>query len=105
MILGLALMKDIFIKIKKEFDHRNRLGIMSLLIVNDWVDYGTLKEMLGLTDGNLASHLKTLEKGDFIKIKKQFVAKKPKTSYAVTKQGRKAFNEHLDALEALIKRR
>ena len=98
-------MKDIFIKIKKEFDHRNRLGIMSILLVNDWVDYGVLKEMLGLTDGNLASHLKTLEKTNYIKIRKQFVGKKPRTSYAVTRQGRKAFNEHLDALEALIKRR
>lgn len=97
-------MKDIFIKIKKEFDHRARLGIMSILLVNDWVDYKTLKEMLGLTDGNLASHLKTLENKDYIEIRKQFVGRKPNTSYAVTEAGRKAFNEHLDALEELINR-
>ena len=98
-------MKEIFVKIKKEFDHRNRLGIMSILLVNDWVDYSTLKEMLGLSDGNLASHLKTLESKDYIQFKKQFKGRKPQTSYAVTELGRKAFNEHLDALEALINRR
>ena len=98
-------MKNIFTKIKKEFDHRVRLGVMSILMVNDWVEFKTLKEMLGLTDGNLASHLKTLESKNFIKVSKQFVGRKPQTTYAVTKEGRKAFNEHLDALEALIKNR
>jgi len=98
-------MKEIFVKIKKEFDHRNRLGIMSILMVNDWVDYSTIKEMLGLTDGNLASHIKTLEKAEFIEMKKEFVGRKPQTSYRATKAGKKAFNEHLDALEALIKRK
>ncbi|MEL6924548.1 MAG: transcriptional regulator, partial [Bacteroidota bacterium] len=95
-------MKEIFVKIKKEFDHRNRLGIMSILMVNDWVDYSSIKEMLGLTDGNLASHIKTLEKSEFIEMKKEFVGRKPQTSYRATTGGKKAFNEHLDALEALI---
>lgn len=98
-------MKKILTNIKKEFDNRTRLGVMSILLVNDWVDFKTLKEMLDLTDGNLASHLKTLESKDYIKIKKQFIGKKPNTTYAVTDLGRKAFNDHLDALEALIKNR
>ena len=98
-------MKEIFVKIKKEFDHRNRLGIMSILLVNDWMDYSSIKEMLGLTDGNLASHIKTLEKAEFIEMKKEFVGRKPQTSYRATKAGKKAFNEHLDALEALINRK
>ena len=96
-------MKNIFINIKKEFDNRVRLGVMSILVVNDWVEFKTLKEMLDLSDGNLASHIKTLEKHDYIKIQKQFVGKKPQTTYAVTDLGRKAFTDHLDALEALIK--
>jgi len=96
-------MKKIFTKIKKEFDNRVRLGIMSILVVNDWVEFKTLKEMLDLSDGRLASHIKTLEKHDYIKIKKQFVGKKPQTTYAVTDLGRKAFSEHLDALEELIR--
>ncbi|MEM9822995.1 MAG: transcriptional regulator [Bacteroidota bacterium] len=98
-------MKHILTNIKKEFDHRIRLGVMSILLVNDWVDFKTLKEMLDLTDGNLASHLKTLEAKAYIQVKKQFVGRKPNTTYAVTEEGRKAFNDHLDALEALIKQR
>ena len=96
-------MKNIFTKIKKEFDNRVRLGVMSILVVNDWVEFKTLKEMLDLSDGNLASHIKTLEKHEYIKVQKQFVGRKPQTTYAVTDLGRKAFTEHLDALEAIIK--
>lgn len=75
---------------------------MSVLIVNDWVDFNTLKETLNVTDGNLASHLNALEKIKYIDVKKSFIGKKPNTSYAVSKEGKKAFKEHLDALEALI---
>ena len=75
---------------------------MSLLMVNEWVEFKTMKEMLGVSDGNLASHIKTAK---YIRVKKQFVGKKPQTSYATTAAGKKAFNDHLDALEALLKRR
>jgi len=98
-------MKEIITKLNKKFDNKTRLGIMSLLMVNDWVQFKTFKEMLGLSDGNLASHIKTLEAEKYIQVKKQFVGKKPQTSYATTAAGKKAFNDHLDALEALLKRR
>ena len=98
-------MKEIITKLNKKFDNRTRLGIMSLLMVNEWVEFKTFKEMLGVSDGNLASHIKTLEAEKYIQVKKQFVGKKPQTSYAVTKIGKKAFNDHLDALEALLKNR
>jgi DNA-binding HxlR family transcriptional regulator len=75
---------------------------MSILVVNDFVDFGTLKDQLKITDGNLASHINALEKLKYIQIKKQYVGKKPNTSYAATKTGKKAFTEHLDALEKLI---
>jgi DNA-binding MarR family transcriptional regulator len=78
---------------------------MSILMVNDWVEFGTMKEMLDITDGNLASHISALEKMEYVEIKKQFIGKKPNTTYAVTKAGKKAFNEHLDALEQLLKKR
>ena len=90
-------------KLNKTFDNRTRLGIMSILMVNDWVEFKTLKELLELSDGNLASHIKALEKVAYIDVQKQFVGRKPQTTYRVTEQGRKAFNEHLDALEELIK--
>lgn len=98
-------MKDLIEDLNKAFESRIRLGIMSILIVNDWVDFATLKEMLDITDGNLASHIQALEKLEFIDVKKQFVGKKPNTSYAATKTGRKAFNEHLDGLEQILKNR
>lgn len=99
-------MKKILSTLKEtKLDNRIRLGIMSILVVNDWVEFKYLKEMLALTDGNLASHIKALEKELYIEIKKEFVGKKPQTTYRVTKKGRKAFEEHLSALEALIKRR
>jgi DNA-binding MarR family transcriptional regulator len=87
----------------KTFDNRARLGIMSILMVNDWVDFTTFKEMLDLSDGNLASHTNILEKEGYIEIRKQFVGKKPQTTYSVTILGRKAFSDHLTALENLIK--
>lgn len=95
-------MKNILKNINKTFDHRVRLGIMSALVVNDAVDFSTLKELLGVTDGNLASHLKSLEKETYITIEKQFIGRKPNTKYMVTKLGKQAFKKHINALEKLI---
>ena len=81
---------------------------MSALVVNDYMDFNALKDLLDplhITDGNLASHITALEKMEYIKVQKQFVGKKPNTSYAVTKAGKKAFGNHLDALENLLKKR
>ena len=77
---------------------------MSILMVHDAVDFGTLKQQLQITDGNMASHSSALEKLGYITIRKQFIGKKPNTTYAATMEGRKAFNEHLFALERLINR-
>lgn len=98
-------MKKIIHQLNKTFDNRVRLGIMSMLMVNEWVDFKTIKEMLELTDGRLASHIKALENQAYIEIKKEFVGRKPHTSYSATPAGKKAFNEHLDALEQLLKNR
>ncbi|WP_419868861.1 winged helix-turn-helix domain-containing protein [Chryseobacterium sp. CT-SW4] len=91
-------------QLNKEFESRVRLGIMSVLMVNDWVDFSEMKNLLEVTDGNLASHSSALEKSGFIEVKKEFVGKKPKTSYRVTQDGRTAFTEHLNALEKLLGR-
>ncbi|TAJ55867.1 MAG: transcriptional regulator [Chitinophagaceae bacterium] len=96
-------MKNYIEELNKAFESRMRLGIMSILMVNDFIDFGTLKEQLQITDGNLASHLSALEKLQYIEVRKQFIGKKPNTSYAVTEAGKKAFSEHLTALEKLIK--
>lgn len=90
-------------ELNKAFESRVRLGIMSILMVNDTVDFNTLKEQLQITDGNLASHLAALEKAGFILVSKQFIGKKPNTTYQATTEGRKAFSQHLDALEKFIR--
>jgi len=90
-------------KLNKDFESRVRLGIMSILMVNDWIDFTEMKTLLDITDGNLASHSSALEKSEYIEVKKEFVGKKPKTSYRVTNRGRAAFNEHLSSLEKLMK--
>jgi len=76
---------------------------MSVLAVNESVDFNALKEYLDVTDGNLASHLKALEKEKYIGVEKSFVGRKPNTRYYITTAGKEAFNNHLSALENLIK--
>ena len=88
--------------LNKAFDHRIRLGIMSILMVNEWATYNELKGYLEIPDGTLASHLKALEKAKYTTFKKEFIGRKPQTSYAATDAGRKAFQAHLDALEKLL---
>ena len=90
-------------KLNKDFESRVRLGIMSVLMVNDWVDFTEMKVLLDITDGNLASHSSALEKAGYIEVKKEFVGKKPRTSYQVTDLGRAAFKSHLSYLEKLMK--
>lgn len=95
-------MNNLLQGLNKAFESRVRLGIMSILMVNETVDFATIKEQLQLTDGNIASHITALEKLDYIQVTKQFIGKKPNTSYSATPAGKKAFSEHLDALEKLI---
>jgi DNA-binding HxlR family transcriptional regulator len=96
-------MKNIISNLNKAFENRVRLGIMSILMVSNDVDFNTIKETLNLTDGNLASHLKALENIKYIFMNKQFVGRKPRTSYSATESGKMAFKSHLNALEKLIR--
>jgi DNA-binding MarR family transcriptional regulator len=97
-------MKNYIENINKAFESRIRLGIMSVLMVNDSIDFATMKEMLDITDGNLASHITALEKLEFVEVRKQFVGKKPNTTYLATTAGKIAFAEHLNALESIIRK-
>lgn len=96
-------MKNPFDHLDKILEHRVRLQIMSVLITNNAFDFNTLKEMLSVTDGNLASHIKALEKEKYISVLKTFVDRKPNTKYKITDKGKSAFRKHLDALEAVLK--
>lgn len=96
-------MKSIISELNKAFESRVRLGIMSVLSVNELVSFNELKELLELTDGNLASHIKALEGFEYIASQKQFINKKPNTKYMITDLGRLKFQEHLNALEKLLR--
>ncbi len=96
-------MKNPIEQLQKVFDSRVRLGIMSALMVNEAVSFNELKELIQVTDGNLASHLKALEENGLIKVNKGFVGRKTNTTYSVTKVGERSFRQHLDALEQMIK--
>jgi DNA-binding HxlR family transcriptional regulator len=89
--------------LNKIFDSRIRLGVMSVLIVNESVSFNELKQLLNLTDGNLASHLNTLEQAEYLKVQKAFIGRKTNTTYSITDLGKHAFKAHLDALEKMIK--
>jgi DNA-binding HxlR family transcriptional regulator len=89
--------------LNKLFDSRIRLGIMSALLVNNEVNFNELKELLEITDGNLASHLKALEENNIIEVEKGFIGRKTNTTYSLTKMGEKEFKLHIAALEKMIK--
>ena len=96
-------MKSPFDHLDKVLEHRVRLQIMSVLVTEDALDFNTLKETLDVTDGNLASHIKALEKEKYLSVNKTFVDRKPNTKYRITERGRNAFRKHLDALEQVIR--
>lgn len=96
-------MKNIIENLNKIFDNRIRLGIMSALMVNQDLSFNELKELMQVTDGNLASHLKPLEESGYLLVQKGFIGKKTNTTYSATQVGVKAFKAHLTALEEMIR--
>ena len=96
-------MKHLIHTLNKAFDHRVRLGVMAVLLANDSVSFNDLKEVLDLTDGNLASHVAALEKAEYVLVSKQFIGKKPNTTYTATTAGKAAFQQHLATLEKLLR--
>lgn len=95
--------KHVIHDLNKAFDHRVRLGVMAVLLANPATSFNELKKSLGLTDGNLASHVGALEKAGYVAVTKEFVGRTPRTTYAATAAGRQAFQEHLAALEKLLR--
>ena len=89
-------------QINKAFENRVRLGIMSVLMANESIDFVSLKSLLDLTDGNLSSHAKNLEESGYLQSIKQFIGRKPNTTFSITDKGREAFINHINALETLL---
>ncbi len=85
-----------------------RLRIMAALVAleaGNEVDFTYLRGLLEVTDGNLGAHLRKLEESGYIAIKKTFVERKPRTYVSVTAEGRRVFEEHVAALEAILKKK
>ena len=95
-------MKDLLKDLNKAFENKIRLGIMSALMVNEYMDFNSLKELLEVTDGNLASHLKSLEKSGYVTVRKEFFNRKPNTRYYATETGKEDFIRHIRAIERLL---
>ena len=83
-----------------------RLRIMAALVTlapDEEVEFTNLRDLLEVTDGNLGAHLRKLEEVDYINLTKLFVERKPRTFVSATKKGRKVFDEHVEALETILK--
>lgn len=96
-------MKNPFESLDKVLEHRIRLHIMSILVANDGYEFNALKDILSISDGNLASNIKALEREKYVSVSKSFIDRKPNTKYKITERGKNAFKKHLDALEAVLK--
>jgi DNA-binding HxlR family transcriptional regulator len=79
-----------------------RLGIVSVLAINETMTFNELKQLLRTTDGNLSVHARKLEEAQYIACEKYFEGRVPKTEYRLTSAGRKALETYLDHMEALI---
>jgi DNA-binding MarR family transcriptional regulator len=95
--------KNIIVHINKVFENRYRLAVMSLLMIHASMDFNTLKQLLDLTDGNLASHIAMLEKMNYLSVAKDESAGRTVTRYYATPLGKKEFTDHLNALEQILK--
>jgi DNA-binding HxlR family transcriptional regulator len=95
--------KNPFENLDRSLEHRVRLQIMSVLVANESFDFNSLKEIIGITDGSLASHIKALEKEKYLSVSKSFIDRKPNTKYKATERGRTNFKKHLDALQELVR--
>ena len=94
---------DAFERLDRVIHERGRLAIMSLLAATESLSFKELKEQLRMTDGNLSVHMRTLEEGGYVSVYKSFVNRKPRTEFALTPQGRQAFQEYIQTLEEIVK--
>ena len=82
---------------------RTRLQILTMFLQTEKLSFNEIKTTLGISDGNLASHLRILEREGYIKVEKTFVNRRPRTYYSLTEKGKKEFLEYLSQLEAFLK--
>jgi DNA-binding MarR family transcriptional regulator len=91
-------------QLNKTIHERVRLAIMSALVPREKLTFPELKEMLKVTDGNLSVHASILEKHGLIRMEKDFVGKKPRTTFFITPEGKQQFQEYLKELEQMLEK-
>lgn len=91
-------------KIDEVIHSRLRLAIMSALIAVEEIEFTTLRDLIKATDGNLSANLKKLEEAGYVGVKKEFINRKPVSSYSLTFEGKTAFFAYIENLERLIKK-
>ncbi|HFC09621.1 MAG TPA: transcriptional regulator [Chloroflexi bacterium] len=79
------------------------MAALNTLEADERVDFGTLRDLLGVTDGNLATHLRKLEDAGYVQVEKTFVGRRPRTYIGITPAGKLAFEEHVQALQEILK--
>jgi DNA-binding MarR family transcriptional regulator len=92
-----------FLKLDRTIHEKGRMAIMSLLAANTELSFTEMKQTLGMTDGNLSVHLRTLQEAGYISISKTFQDRKPLTTCSLTANGRKAFANYIDLLEQIVR--
>jgi DNA-binding MarR family transcriptional regulator len=92
-----------FQKLDPVIHEKARLRIMAALAPADSLTFKELRDLLEMTDGNLSVHMRTLEENRYVRVKKDFVDRRPRTTYALSAEGRRAFATYIEALEEIIR--
>jgi DNA-binding MarR family transcriptional regulator len=91
-----------FLQLDRVIHEKGRLAIMSLLAASPQLAFTEMRDTLGMTDGNITAHIRTLQEAGYVSVTKAFHDRRPLTTYALTAPGRKAFSAYIDLLEQIV---
>jgi DNA-binding HxlR family transcriptional regulator len=91
-----------FLQLDRVIHEKGRLALMSLLAAAPQLSFTELRDTLGMTDGNITAHLRTLHEAGYVAVTKAFQDGPPLTTYALTPRGRQAFTAYIDLLEQIV---
>ena len=92
-----------FLQLDRVIHEKGRMAIMSMLGASPELSFTELRDALGMTDGNLTTHIRTLQQAGYLSVTKSFQNNRPLTTCALTAAGRKAFNNYINLLEAIVR--
>ncbi|HUA65436.1 MAG TPA: transcriptional regulator [Alphaproteobacteria bacterium] len=92
-----------FLKLDRVIHEKGRLAIMSMLAASAELSFTEMRDALGMTDGNLTTHIRALQQEGYVSVAKSYQNRRPLTTCALTAAGRKAFAEYIDLLEKIVR--